>query len=136
MDGNWGITDVEDTVALANHLSSTRNSLSVSVDAARVAVTGGSSGGYTVLQCICTPSPFASSSSIPTFRGAVSSYGISNLFNLVKDTHKFEAKYMEKLIGCKVSDEGGEKVYRERSPVFQAERIKTPLLVRCLHLSF
>ena len=48
----------------------------------------------------------------------------------MKDTHKFEAKYMEKLIGCKVTDEGGEKVYRERSPVFQAERVKTPLLVR------
>ena len=65
-----------------------------------------------------------------TFCGAVSSYGISNLFNLVKDTHKFEARYMEKLIGCRVDDEGGEKVYRERSPAFHAERVKTPLLVR------
>lgn len=113
---------------MARYLSSSDSTLSVKVDSSRIAISGGSAGGYTVLQGICTPS------ALNVFCGAISSYGISNLFNLVKDTHKFEAKYMEKLIGCKVTDEGGEKVYRERSPVFQAERVKTALLVRLKHL--
>ena len=119
-------SDVNDSIAAARYLASSTNSLSVKVDPKRIVITGGSAGGYTVLQSICT------TSALTAFCGAISSYGISNLFNLVKDTHKFEAKYMDKLIGCTPSDEGGEKVYRDRSPIFQAERVKTPLLVSFL----
>jgi len=84
-----------------------------------VFIRGGSAGGFTTLAAICTdPDVFA---------GATSLYGISDLRTLVKDTHKFESKYMDKLLGGTI--EQIPKVYEDRSPITHADKIKTPLLI-------
>ena len=89
------------------------------VDGRRMAITGGSAGGYTVLQALCdAPDVFAA---------GASSYGISNLFKLAEFTHKFESQYMFKLVGG--TPEDVPEVYKARSPVFHADKIKSPLLV-------
>ncbi|KAH7910780.1 Alpha/Beta hydrolase protein [Hygrophoropsis aurantiaca] len=113
--GNWGVSDVQDSIDAATILASPPYSL---IDVSRVAIRGGSSGGYTVL-CALVASPF--------FAAGTSLYGISNLELLTEDTHKFELRYMEKLIGGTIKEIP--KVYRERSPVFHAENIVSPLLV-------
>lgn len=111
--GKWGVVDVEDCVLATQNLSKTH------IDSQRVFIRGGSSGGYTTLAAICNaPDVFA---------GATSLYGISDLAKLVEDTHKFESKYMDKLLGGTIKEIP--EVYRERSPVFHADKIKTPLLV-------
>jgi len=84
-----------------------------------VFIRGGSAGGFTTLAAICTdPDVFA---------GATSLYGVSDLRTLVEDTHKFESKYMDKLLGGTIQQIP--KVYEERSPVTHADDIKTPLLI-------
>lgn len=89
------------------------------IDSQRTAVTGGSAGGYTVLKALC---------SYPeTFAAATSSYGISDMFKLAEFTHKFESQYLTKLLGG--TPEEIPEVYKERSPVFLADKIKAPLLV-------
>ena len=89
------------------------------VDGQRTALTGGSAGGYTVLQAMCAaPDVFAC---------GAASYGISDLFKLAEFTHKFESQYLFKLAGG--TPEEVPDVYRARSPVFNAEKIKAPLLV-------
>jgi dipeptidyl aminopeptidase/acylaminoacyl peptidase len=111
--GKWGVVDVDDCVAAAQSLSKTH------IHPQRLFIRGGSAGGYTTLQAICNyPDVFA---------GATSLYGISDLFKLTEDTHKFESKYMDKLLGGTVEEIPD--VYRARSPVYHAEKIKTPLLV-------
>ncbi len=113
--GTWGVTDVRDCVLAASILSKTHNL----VDPARTAIRGGSSGGFTVLAAACAyPDAFAA---------AVSNYGISDLIKLCEFTHKFESHYMEKLLGGTL--EQIPNVYKERSPVNNADKIRTPLLV-------
>jgi dipeptidyl aminopeptidase/acylaminoacyl peptidase len=90
-----------------------------------VFIRGGSSGGYTVLAAISNPP----SDTPPDFKwtGATSLYGISDLRRLSEDTHKFESKYLNGLIGG--SYEEVPEVYKERSPISHVDRIDTPLLV-------
>ena len=108
--------DVRDCVLAASILSKTHKL----IDPARTAIRGGSSGGFTVLAAACAyPDAFAA---------AVSNYGISDLFKLCEFTHKFESHYMEKLLGG--TPDQIPEVYKERSPVFNADKIRTPLLVR------
>lgn len=117
LDGQWGVADVSDCVDAAQELASPSFG---QVDPSRVLITGGSAGGYTVLQSLCSAPSGA-------FAAGTSSYGISNLFTLVEDTHKFESQYMNKLLGGTPKEIP--EVYRERSPVFHAEKIKAPLLI-------
>ncbi|MCH8193722.1 MAG: prolyl oligopeptidase family serine peptidase, partial [Planctomycetes bacterium] len=79
---------------------------------------GGSAGGYTVLRAL-TLHPDA-------FKAGVCMYGISDLFSLARETHKFEAHYLDALIGPlpHTADR-----YRERSPLFSAERIRAPIII-------
>lgn len=88
----------------------------------RTAIRGRSSGGYTVLQALCTH-PNA-------FKAGCSNFGISDLVKLTEDTHKFESKYMEGLLGGTYEEK--KEVYEGRSPVNSAENIRAPLLVCCL----
>ncbi|ORY77611.1 Alpha/Beta hydrolase protein [Leucosporidium creatinivorum] len=83
--GQWGIVDVEDTIACVEHLISTGQ-----VDKKRVAITGGSAGGYTVLAALCKGDVFGA---------GTSHYGISDLKMLADDTHKFESQYLFALLG-------------------------------------
>ena len=117
LEGNWGIADVRDSVIAVQQLAAPPYSL---VDPQRTAITGGSAGGYTVLKTLC--------SAPEAFAAGTSSFGISDFFKLAEFTHKFESQYLFKLIGGR--PEEIPEVYRERSPVFLADKIRAPLLVR------
>jgi len=113
LDGEWGIVDVDDCVFAAQDLSKTL------IDPQRLFIRGRSSGGFTVLAALCSaPNVFA---------GAASHFGVSDLAKLAEDTHKFESKYMNKLLGGSITDIP--EVYYERSPVNNADKIKSPLLI-------
>lgn len=121
LQGQWGISDVRDCILAAQHLSSDLNL----IDPSRIFIRGGSSGGYTVLAAISNPPPDTPSNF--KWTGATSLYGISDLRRLGEDTHKFESKYLNGLIGG--SYEEVPEVYEERSPIKHVEKIDTPLLV-------
>lgn len=118
LEGNWGIADVRDSVIAVQQLAAPPYSL---IDPQRTAITGGSAGGYTVLKTLC--------SAPEAFAAGTSSFGISDFFKLAEFTHKFESQYLFKLIGGR--PEEIPEVYRERSPVFLADKIRAPLLVCC-----
>jgi dipeptidyl aminopeptidase/acylaminoacyl peptidase len=113
LTGNWGVADVEDTIAAARFAASAGVA-----DPGAIFVTGGSAGGYTVLMAIATAN---------VFRGAASHYGICDLIALQNTTHKFEQGYQQTLLGASLAE--NEAVYRERSPIQHIERITTPLIL-------
>lgn len=118
LQGQWGIVDVHDTIFAAKDLG--EQGL---IDPARTVIRGGSSGGYTVLACVANaPAP-----DNKYFTAGASYYGISDLLQLEKFTHKFESHYMEKLLGG--TSQQMPNVYHDRSPVNNADRIKSALLV-------
>jgi dipeptidyl aminopeptidase/acylaminoacyl peptidase len=107
---------VEDTILTVIYLTTLGRA-----DPARLCVRGGSAGGYTVLQALCDTSR-------PTlFAAACAMFGISDLAALARDMHKFELRFTEKLLGG--TPESIPEVYKARSPLYQAGRILTPLLV-------
>ncbi|KIK99166.1 hypothetical protein PAXRUDRAFT_823066 [Paxillus rubicundulus Ve08.2h10] len=116
--GNWGIVDVHDCQDAPKMLAAAPHSL---IDGARVALRGGSAGGFTTLAALSIPQDTS------YFKAAASSYGISDLVSLAQFTHKFELKYMDKLLGG--SPQEIPEVYAARSPVNFASRITSPLLV-------
>ncbi|HEY9284663.1 MAG TPA: prolyl oligopeptidase family serine peptidase, partial [Pyrinomonadaceae bacterium] len=85
-------------------------------DPARCAIAGGSAGGYTTL-CALT---FREQ-----FRAGASHYGVSDLGALVRDTHKFEARYLDRLVGPYPARED---IYRERSPINFTDRLSCPVI--------
>jgi dipeptidyl aminopeptidase/acylaminoacyl peptidase len=111
--GNWGLYDVDDAVTGARHLC--EQGLA---DPTRLVIMGGSAGGYTVLQALIRYPGM--------FRAGLCLYGVTNLFTLASDTHKFEQHYLDSLIGPLPRDA---PLYRDRSPIFHAERIKDPVAV-------
>lgn len=113
LDGRWGIADVADCAAGARYLA--RNGLA---DAKRIAIAGGSAGGYTVLMALATTDVFAAGSS---------HYGISDLTLLMEHTHKFESGYLHRLLGTKAT--AWKKTCRERSPIRHIEAIKAPVIL-------
>jgi dipeptidyl aminopeptidase/acylaminoacyl peptidase len=106
------VVDVEDSVDGARHLADQGLA-----DLQRAVIMGGSAGGYTVLQSLVRQPGF--------FRAGICLYGISDLFALQMETHKFEAHYNDRLLGPLPE---ASAVYRERSPLFHAERITDPVL--------
>ncbi len=110
--GQWGVVDVDDCVNAAKYL--VKAGL---VDANRLAIRGGSAGGYTTL-CALT---FRD-----TFKAGASYYGVSDLEVLDKETHKFESHYNVKLIGPYPEQRD---LYRERSPIHFADRISCPMII-------
>ncbi|MHB8743478.1 MAG: S9 family peptidase [Sulfuricaulis sp.] len=111
LDGQWGIADVEDCLAGARHLA--KRDLA---DENRLAIRGGSAGGYTTLCALTFHDIFCA--------GAVY-YGVSDLETLARDTHKFEAHYLDRLIGPYPSCR---EVYRARSPIHHAHRLARPVI--------
>ena len=111
--GNWGIYDVQDSVSGAKYLAAQNR-----VDAKRVVIMGGSAGGFTVLKAMEDFPGF--------FKAGICLYGVSNQFTLVADTHKFEARYSDSLLGAlpEAAD-----IYRERSPEFYCDRIQDPIAI-------
>jgi dipeptidyl aminopeptidase/acylaminoacyl peptidase len=112
LNDNWGVVDVEDVIAAARYLGATGR-----VDASRMAISGGSAGGYTVLAAL---------SSSDVFRAGADYYGISDMTALAKDTHKFESRYLDSLIGPLPQ---AQAVYDDRSPLNHLDGFKVPLIV-------
>jgi dipeptidyl aminopeptidase/acylaminoacyl peptidase len=110
LEKSWGIVDLNDSVNAAEHLT-TENL----ADPKRLAISGGSAGGYTTL-CALT---FRT-----VFRAGASYYGIGDLEMLAKDTHKFESHYMDWLIGQYPEQA---KLYKERSPINFVGKLNVPV---------
>ncbi|MBM3450743.1 MAG: S9 family peptidase [Armatimonadetes bacterium] len=111
LDGAWGVADVEDFAAAAQHLAAAGLA-----DERRLIVRGSSAAGFTALCALVAHDVFAA--------GGVY-YGVSDLAALADDTHKFEARYLDRLVGPypRCAD-----LYRARSPLFQAGRIRCPII--------
>ncbi|KAF7416263.1 hypothetical protein PC9H_002528 [Pleurotus ostreatus] len=116
--GKWGIVDTEDSIKAVDILSKAPYSL---LDAKRTAIRGGSAGGYTALAALSI------SSNPAAFAAGTSSYGISDVAKLAEFTHKFESHYMTRLIGA--TPEENPQLYKERSPIYHADNITSPLLI-------
>jgi dipeptidyl aminopeptidase/acylaminoacyl peptidase len=111
LHGNWGIVDVDDCVNGAKFLAAQGW-----VDERRVVISGGSAGGYTTLAALVFRD---------FFQGGASYYGVSDVAALARDTHKFESRYLDWLIGPYPQ---AEQRYRERSPLHHADRLSKPVI--------
>jgi dipeptidyl aminopeptidase/acylaminoacyl peptidase len=112
LNGLWGVVDVDDSVNGARYLI--ERGL---VDGNRVAITGGSAGGYTVLRAL---------TSRDFFKAGASHFGISDLEAFHSDTHKFESMYDQSLLGRWPEDRD---IYRERSAIHSVDRITAPVIL-------
>jgi dipeptidyl aminopeptidase/acylaminoacyl peptidase len=112
LDGQWGIVDVDDCVNGARYLAEQGR-----VDVKRLAIRGSSAGGFTTL-CALTFRDI--------FKAGASYYGISDLEALAKETHKFEARYLDRLIGPYPERQD---IYRERSPIHFTHLLSCPLIL-------
>ena len=112
LHGTWGIVDVDDCIAAARFLIERG-----SVDPARIAIRGASAGGYTTLAAL-TFRDF--------FKAGASHYGIGDLEALAQDTHKFESRYLDRLIGPYPQMRAR---YLERSPVHHTEQLASPMIL-------
>ncbi len=111
LEGQWGVVDVGDCVAAARFLAESGR-----VDGTRMAIRGGSAGGFTTLAALVGSD---------VFRAGASHYGVADLRLLAGDTHKFEARYLDGLIG-RLPEDGA--VYDARSPINHVERLSCPVI--------
>ncbi|HZV92718.1 MAG TPA: S9 family peptidase, partial [Caldimonas sp.] len=112
LKGRWGIVDVDDCVAAARFLAARGD-----VDARRLAIRGHSAGGFTTLAALTFRD---------CFQAGASHYGISDLEALARDTHKFESRYLDSLIGPYPARAD---LYRARSPIHAAGRLSSALIL-------
>ena len=111
--GTWGIPDVEDSRTGALWLA--EQGL---VDAKKRVIMGGSAGGFTTLQSLVVHPGF--------YTAGICLFGVSNHFTLASDTHKFEERYLDTMLGPLPE---AAAIYRERSPIFHADAIVDPICV-------
>jgi dipeptidyl aminopeptidase/acylaminoacyl peptidase len=109
--GQWGSADVDDMVYGAKHLVSAGRA-----DPDRLAIRGGSAGGYTALAALAFRDAFSAGASL---------YGIGDLMTLARDTHKFESRYLDLLIGPLPETEA---LYRDRSPIEHVDALNCPVI--------
>jgi dipeptidyl aminopeptidase/acylaminoacyl peptidase len=112
LNGNWGIVDVDDCCNAALHL--VKEGLA---EPNRLAIRGGSAGGYTTLACLAFRD---------VFKAGASHFGISDLEALARDTHKFESRYLDSMIGPYPERKD---LYYERSPINFAHNINCPIIL-------
>lgn len=112
LQGNWGIVDVADCVTGAEYLADQGL-----VDPARLAIRGGSAGGFTTLAALTSTQVFAV---------GVSYYGVGDLEALATDTHKFESRYLDGLVGAYPAER---ETYIERSPIHHVDRLDSSMLL-------
>jgi dipeptidyl aminopeptidase/acylaminoacyl peptidase len=112
LQGTWGIVDVDDCVNGARFLA-----LRGDVDPRRLAIRGGSAGGFTTLAALTFRD---------LFRAGASYYGVSDLEALAKDTHKFESRYLDGLIGPYPQRKD---LYQQRSPIHFTDRLSCPVIL-------
>jgi dipeptidyl aminopeptidase/acylaminoacyl peptidase len=110
--GRWGIVDVDDCVNAARFLAGRGD-----VDGDRMVIRGGSAGGFTTLAALTFRDAFAAGASL---------YGVADLETLARDTHKFESRYLDKMVGPypEAAD-----VYRQRSPVHHTDLLSCPVIL-------
>ena len=108
---SWGVYDMEDCANGALYLANEKKL----VDPKRLAISGGSAGGYTVLASLTFTDVFAVGSS---------HYGISDIVILMNETHKFESRYIDTLIAPGAE---GLRLARERSPIYHLDKLKKPI---------
>jgi dipeptidyl aminopeptidase/acylaminoacyl peptidase len=113
LQDRWGIYDVEDCLAGARALA-----LAGKVDPGRMAIRGSSAGGYTVLAALVHPEGHL-------FSAGACLYGVSDLGALARDTHKFESRYLDGLVG-KWPERA--EVYAQRSPINHADALRVPVI--------
>jgi dipeptidyl aminopeptidase/acylaminoacyl peptidase len=111
LKGNWGVVDVGDVVAGVKYLIGAGR-----VDGNRAAIRGGSAGGFTVL---------ASLAFHDVFKAGANYYGVSDLEALARDTHKFEARYLDRLVAPLPE---GQAIYEARAPIRHLENFKAALI--------
>ena len=112
LNGNWGVVDVDDCSNAALHL--VHRGLA---DGARLAIRGGSAGGYTTLAALTFRNVFAAGASY---------YGVSDLTALAADTHKFESRYLDRLVAPYPD---GADIYERRSPINHTEGLSCPIIL-------
>jgi dipeptidyl aminopeptidase/acylaminoacyl peptidase len=113
LQDNWGIVDVEDSIAVARFLAERGE-----VDPDRLCISGASAGGYTTLACLArSETPFAAGGDY---------FGVADLEALARDTHKFESRYLDRLVGPYPE---ALEIYHERSPIYHVDEFSTPLIV-------
>jgi len=112
LDGAWGIVDVEDCVAVARWLVAEGLA-----PADRIGIRGGSAGGFTVLACLTRTDAFSAGTSY---------YGVADLRALAADTHDFESRYLDSLVGPLPQ---AEAVYAERAPLNHVDGLSCPVLL-------
>ena len=110
---SWGIYDVQDAKFGAQSLAERGMA-----DPGRLVIMGGSAGGYTVLQSLVEMPGF--------YKAAICMFGVANMFTLAADTHKFEARYLDSMLGPLPE---AAAIYKERSPIFHANKIVDPIAV-------
>jgi dipeptidyl aminopeptidase/acylaminoacyl peptidase len=112
LDGAWGVVDSEDCVNAALHLAGAGEA-----DGARLAIRGASAGGYATLCALTFHDGFAAGASY---------FGVADAEALATDTHKFESRYLDRLIGPYPERAD---LYRERSPIHHVERLRSPVIL-------
>ena len=112
LNGQWGIVDVDDCIHAARYLVSRGE-----VDEHRLAIAGSSAGGYTTLCALTFRSVFSAGASY---------YGVADLETLARDTHKFESRYLDRLIGFYPEQR---HLYVERSPIHYVDLLSCPLIL-------
>jgi dipeptidyl aminopeptidase/acylaminoacyl peptidase len=108
----WGVVDVADAANAAKYLAKMGKA-----DSKKLMIRGGSAGGYTTLACLTFREEFCC---------GASHFGISDLALMAADTHKFEARYLDRLVGLLPQDEA---VYRARSPIHHLDRFERPVIL-------
>jgi dipeptidyl aminopeptidase/acylaminoacyl peptidase len=112
LKGEWGLADVADCISGARYLVAEGRA-----DAGRLIIRGGSAGGYTTL---------AAMTFHDTFSAGASHYGVSDIEVLAHDTHKFESRYLDSLVGPYPE---ARDVYRQRSPIHFVDRLSAALIL-------
>lgn len=111
LDGQWGVVDVADCAAAARAVVAAGKA-----SPERIAIEGGSAGGFTTLAALCFTD---------VFRAGGCRYGVADLSALAIDTHRFEARYLDGLVGPWPV---AKATYDARSPLQHADRIRCPVI--------
>ena len=107
----WGRVDVEDCAAAARALVASGRA-----HPEQIAMEGGSAGGFTTLACLCFTD---------VFRAGACRYAVSDLTAMASGTHRFEARYLDRLVGAWPQER---TLYEQRSPLHHADRIRCPVI--------
>ncbi len=111
LNGQWGVVDLQDAIAAVDHLAAAGR-----IDGRRVAIRGGSAGGFTVLCGLAFSQRFAA---------GINYFGVADLESLARDTHKFESRYLDGLVAPLPQ---GRAIYQARSPVRHMGQCRAALL--------